>query len=90
VLTMTQDAADLVRTLAQRDSLPAGGGLRIVLNRTTDSLSMGLAAAPGARRSVIARHGALLFLSRSAERRTHGRTLCAEITPSRSTFHLDR
>lgn len=90
MLTMTQDAADLVRTLAQRDSLPAGGGLRIVLNRTTDSLSMGLAAAPEHADAVLARGGALLFLSRPAEQRTHGRTLCAEITPARSAFYLDR
>lgn len=90
MLTMTQDAADLVRALAQRDSLPAGGGLRIVLNPTTHSLSMGWAAAPEHADAVIARDGALLFLSRPAERRTHGRTLCAEITSARSTFYLDR
>jgi hypothetical protein len=90
VLTMTQDAADLVRALAQRDSLPAGGGLRMVLNPTTHSLSMGLAAGPEHADAVISRDGAWLFLSRPAERRTHGRTLCAEITPARSTFYLDR
>jgi hypothetical protein len=90
VLTMTQDAAQLVRTLAQGGGLPEGGGLRIVLNPSTHSLSMGLAAAPEHADAVIARDGALLFLSVPAEGRTHGRTLCADITPARSSFFLDR
>ena len=89
MLTMTQDAAQLVRTLTHHGGLPDGGGLRIVLNPGTHSLSMGLAASPEHADTVISRDGALLFLSVPAEGRTHGRTLCADIAPARSSFFLD-
>jgi Fe-S cluster assembly iron-binding protein IscA len=86
---MTEDAAHLARTLVHRGSLPERGGLRIILNPVTHSLSMGLAAAPERADAVIARDGAVLFVSAPAAERMQGRTLCAEITPTRSTFFLD-
>jgi Fe-S cluster assembly iron-binding protein IscA len=89
MLNMTEDAAHLTRTLAHRGSRPGRGGLRIILNPDTDSLSMGLAAAPEDADAVIARDGALLFVSVPAAERLQGRTLCAEITSTRSTFFLD-
>jgi hypothetical protein len=49
---------------------------------------MGLAVAPESADAVIARDGALLFLSPLAAERVQERTLCAEITPERSAFFL--
>lgn len=89
MLEITEEAASLVRILADRESVPEGGGLRIVLNPATDSLSMGLAAAPDTSDAVIARAGARLFLSPPAVQRTQGRRLCAEITDARALFFLD-
>jgi hypothetical protein len=89
MIKMTLEAAHLVRSLTQRDSLPDGGGLRMDLNAATNSLSMGLARAPEHADAVVARDGALLFVSMPAARRTQGRTLCATITVNRSTFFLD-
>jgi hypothetical protein len=51
---------------------------------------MGLASAPKRNDAVIARDGALLFLSGPAAERLEGRTLCAEITSTRSVFFLQR
>ena len=67
----------------------AEGGLRIAVNQVTRSLSMGLAAAPEDADAVIAREGVRLFLSAPAAERVRDRTLCAEITPTRSRFFLD-
>ena len=89
MLEVTDEAASLVRTLADRQSVPEGGGLRIVLNPETGSLSMGMAAAPDTSDAVVSRAGALLFLSPPAAQRTQGRRLCAEITDTRSLFFLD-
>jgi len=89
MLEITEEAASLVRTLADRGSVPQSGGLRLVLNPDTDSLSMGMAAAPDMSDAVITRAGARLFLSPPAAQRTQGRRLCAEITDTRALFFLD-
>lgn len=90
MLMVTADAAQLARTLTDNGSTRRRGGLRIVLNPDTNSLSMGLASAPKRNDAVIARDGALLFLSGPAAERLEGRTLCAEISSTRSVFFLQR
>ena len=89
VLTITRDAAHLVRTLTEQARIPDRGGLRIAVNPDTDSLSMGLADAPETSDAVIAHDGALVFVSEPAAQRMRGLTLCAEVTPIRSVFFLE-
>ena len=88
MLTMTQDAATLVRTLTDRGALTAGGGVRIVVNGRTNSLSMSLVSSARNTDVVVGRGNALVFLSQPAAMRTQNKTLCAEINPQRSSFFL--
>ena len=85
---MTQDAATLLRALSQAGGGAPEGGVRIVINRGTDSLSMGLADHPELTDAVVTRGDSRLFLSEPAARRMRGQTLCAEIKPARSVFFL--
>lgn len=89
MLEMTADAARLVCDVTNRTDSSAEAGLRIVVDPVHDSLSMGIATAPSPEDEVITRDGARLFLSRSAARRLHQRTLRAELSANRSLFFLD-
>ena len=88
MLTMTEDAATLVQTLTDRGALAKGGGVRIVINGETNSLSMSLAAGAEDTDAVVERGHALVFLSAPAAQRIQNATLCAEIDPRRSSFFL--
>lgn len=90
MLKITAEAACLTRSLVRDGRSPRHGGLRIVLNPVTHSLSMGLAPAPEPADAVVARDGALLFLSQSAAERLENLTLHAEISTTKSVFFLDR
>ncbi len=87
---ITDEAAVLICRLARCGAIPDSGGLRIALNPTTHSLSMGLAAIPERADAVIRRHGALLFISAQAAERLSQQTLCADLTATRATFFLTR
>jgi iron-sulfur cluster assembly protein len=89
VLTVSQDAAMLVCTLRRDADLPTEAGLRIVVDRNHQSLSMGLARNPEPQDEVVSSDGAHIFLSQSAARRLGQRTLRAEISAGRSLFFLD-
>jgi hypothetical protein len=86
---MSQDAATLVRTLVHDADLPAGAGVRIVIDPTHNSLSMDVARRPELRDTVVSHDGAQLFLTQAAAGRLQERTLQAEISASRSLFFLD-
>jgi iron-sulfur cluster assembly protein len=90
MLTISEDAARLVRTLTHDADLPAEAGVRIVVDPTHHSLSMGLAPKPEPRDVVVAIHGARVFLTPLAANRLRRRTLKAEITTTRALFFLDR
>jgi len=89
MLKITSEAACLTRRLVREGSSPRQGGLRIVLNPVTDSLSMGLAPAPEPADAVVAQDGAMLFLSQPAAQRLENLTLRAEISTTKSVFFLD-
>jgi Fe-S cluster assembly iron-binding protein IscA len=89
MLTITETAATLVRTLTRDANLSQQAGLRIVVDRVNDSLSMALAGTPGSSDAVVDCLGARVFLSPSASHRLSQRTLRAEISPDRSLFFLD-
>lgn len=88
--SVSKEAADLVLELIREAHLPAGAGLRIVIQPAHDSLSMSLARTAEKPESVVRGHGACVFLSRQAANRLHGKVLRAESTRHRSSFFLDR
>jgi hypothetical protein len=85
---ITPSAADLVRTLAEQADLPPHGGLRIVVNPATNSLSMGLVAGPAGDDIILDRHAARVFLTADAADRLRGLVLHAEVTDTRAVFFL--
>jgi iron-sulfur cluster assembly protein len=90
MLTITEEAATLIRTLRQDAELREQAGLRMVVDPTNLSLSMDLAETPAAGDTVVDRFGARVFLSPSAAHRLGEGTLQAEIAEERSRFFLDR
>ncbi|HEY5186864.1 MAG TPA: adhesin [Actinomycetes bacterium] len=90
MLTITEEAATLIRALRQDAALREQAGLRMVVDPTNLSLSMDLVEAPAAGDTVVARYGARVFLSPSAAYRLGEGILQAQITEQSSHFFLDR
>lgn len=88
MLTVSPEAAVLVRQLVETADLPEGSGVRIVIDGQHHSLSMGLARGPEPQDDVILSGGACVFLSQPATGRLEARTLEAEVTDLRSVFYL--
>lgn len=89
MLTITEDAAILVRALTDDADRSHGSGLRIIVDPTHHSLSMGVATSPAPGDTVLTHGTVRVFLSPSAARRLHRRTLRAELSADRSLFFLD-
>jgi iron-sulfur cluster assembly protein len=89
MLTLTPDAARLVRALTADAHLSPAAGLRIIIDPLHCSLSMHIATAPVQADSIVQSAGARVFLSPAAASRLDGRTLRADISPDRSAFFLD-
>jgi Fe-S cluster assembly iron-binding protein IscA len=90
MLTITEDAARLLRTLTEDAALPEGAGVRIVVDPTHHSLSMGFALEPEPHDIVVATRGARVFLPPSVAQRLRRRTLQADVNPDRALLYLDR
>ena len=88
MLTVTTEAATLIRALSNQADAPPESGLRIAIDPVHDSLSMSLAdcAAPGD--TVVTSEDTRVFLSSAASQRLATRTLRAETTATRSSFFL--
>jgi Fe-S cluster assembly iron-binding protein IscA len=89
MLSITKDAAVLVRTLTNHANSSPDAGLRIRIDPVHDSLSMGIVAEPAPTDAVVTRDEARVFLSPAAVQRLGDRTMRAEITDDRSLFFLD-
>jgi Fe-S cluster assembly iron-binding protein IscA len=89
MLTISEEAASLVRALTNDGDPSRQAGLRIIVDPIHHSLSMGIADSPGSADSVVASHGARLFLSPSASAQLDKRTLRASRSNDRSSFFLD-
>jgi Fe-S cluster assembly iron-binding protein IscA len=89
MLTITEDAATLVRSLTKDADGSRQAGLRIIVDPVHHSLSMGIADSPASADSVVVGYGARLFLSPLAAARLNSRTLRAEVSRARSVFFLD-
>jgi Fe-S cluster assembly iron-binding protein IscA len=89
MLTVTKDAATLIRSLSLKADRNGRPGLRIVVDPDHHSLSMSLADGPSSTDDVVQDGVARVFLSPSASRRLDKRTLRAATSDSRSSFFLD-
>lgn len=88
ILAVSDDAAQLIRTLARKAGAPTRPALRITVDRRHDSLSMNLASAPTEGDVIVSNHDTAVFVSAAASRRLAGRTLQASTRPERSAFFL--
>ena len=88
MLTITDEAASLIRALCCQVNAAAGSGLRLSIDAQHDSLSMALAPAAAPRDAVVHAGGALVFLSPAAADRLITRTLKASRNAERSSFFL--
>lgn len=87
-LTLSDDAAGLIRALARKARASAGSGLRISVDGRHDSLTMQLAPKAVSGDVVVLNRDTVVFLSPAASRRLSGRTLRASTPPERSAFFL--
>ena len=88
MLTLSDDAAGLIRALARKAGASKGSGLRISVDVRHDSLHMALAPQAAAGDAVVLNHDTLVFLSPAATRRLSERTLRASKRPERASFVL--
>lgn len=88
MLTLSDDAAGLIRALASNAQAATGSGLRISVDGRHDSLSMALAPNAVTGDVLVLNGDTLLFLSPAASRRLSDRTLRASMPPERSSFFL--
>jgi Fe-S cluster assembly iron-binding protein IscA len=88
VLTLTQDAADMIADLTHRADLPEGG-LRIAHRGEQLGLTMEVAPAPDQEDIVLLQHDVAVFLDPEAADRLAGDTLDARRTATGSAFFLD-
>jgi Fe-S cluster assembly iron-binding protein IscA len=88
MLTLSDDAAGLIRSLALQARASTGSGLRISVDERHDSLSMELASEAVRGDVVVLNRGSLLFLSPAASSRLSDRTLSASTAPERPAFFV--
>ena len=79
MLTLSHEAAALIRSLVDDADLPDSAGLRVSTDPERQSLAMSLAARPEDRDVVVSRAGAALFVCPTAADRLRGRTLDAQL-----------
>lgn len=88
MLSLTQDAAEMIASLTSRAELPAGG-LRIAHVGDHPGLTMEVAPEPDSHDIVLLQHDVAVFLDPEAAERLAGETLNARRTPVGSAFFLD-
>lgn len=88
MLTVTPQAAELIRRLSAQAQLPAGAGLRIIGQQHTPGLRMDLAAVPREGDEVMVQSGVAVFLDDQATRRLQHDVLDARSNPAGQAFFL--
>jgi Fe-S cluster assembly iron-binding protein IscA len=87
VLSVTQNAADMIAALKARAELPEGG-LRIADEGPTPGLRMSVAPRPAADDVIVLQHEVAVFLDPTAAERLHSETLDARSTEAGAAFFL--
>jgi len=88
MLTLTPDAATMIRRLVDDAHLPCGAGLRIARCDDRAWLGMTLAETARAHDTVLVEHEATVFLGPVAGRRLSAQTLDARSGATGSAFYL--
>ena len=88
MLTISDEAAALIRRLIEESDLPDSAGLRLGTDDDLHSLAMQLVPEPGPHDVVLAKDGASLFVSPMASVRVGGQTLRAQVE-GRPAFFVD-
>lgn len=88
MVQLSNDAAELIRTLVADHDLPSSAGLRLGTDEEKHSLAMQLEPAPHLDDVVLERDGASLFVSSEAAPRLRDQTLHAQLAP-RPAFFVD-
>ncbi|GAA4723905.1 adhesin [Phytohabitans rumicis] len=79
MLTLTDNAVEVIRNLTDQPQVPEGAGLRIATDATAGSLMLSLAAEPMEGDKVVDEAGARLFLESEAARILDDKALDANV-----------
>lgn len=82
MLTLTENAATIVKTISDRTTSGETGGLRFSSADGSDALAIATADAPEPGDSVVERDGARVFLAEAAADVLDDQVLDAEVDPS--------
>ncbi|MEJ3748198.1 hypothetical protein WEI85_44225 [Actinomycetes bacterium KLBMP 9797] len=82
MLTLTENAAQVIRDLTDQPEVPEGAGLRIATDPTAGALTLSLAAEPAAGDQVVDEAGARLFLESTAAEILDDKALDAAVDPN--------
>jgi iron-sulfur cluster assembly protein len=88
ILTLTEQAASMIRELLDHADLPDSAGLRIAQRDDHTALAMTLADEPSPDDLVIAERDVAVFLGPMAARRVQAQTLDANTTDTSTAFYL--
>lgn len=82
MLTLTENAVQVIRNLTDQPEVPEGAGLRIATDPTAGALTLSLAAEPVAGDQVVNEAGARLFLESTAAEILDDKALDAAVDPN--------
>lgn len=82
MLTLTENAVQVIRSLTDQPEVPEGAGLRIATDPTAGALTLSLAAEPVAGDQVVDEAGARLFLESTAAEILDDKALDAAVDPN--------
>lgn len=88
MLTVTEQAAIMIRELVHQADLPQSAGLRIAQRDDHTALAMTLTDEPGFHDMVLVERDVAVFLGPAAFRRVGNQTLDANITDTSAAFYL--
>jgi Fe-S cluster assembly iron-binding protein IscA len=81
LLTLTPNAASMIRTLVDQSEAAEAGGMRIASDHGAGALTLSLAAVPAEDDQVVEMDGARIFLDPQAAAILDDKTLDADATP---------
>jgi Fe-S cluster assembly iron-binding protein IscA len=86
MVNLSNDAAELIRSLVSDSDLPESAGLRLGTDDASHALAMNLAAVPREDDVVVEHEGAAMWVSPGAAARLEDQTLHAQLEPRPAFF----